>query len=412
MNIPITQDFVPAGRRNRPVTYPQSAAYQKYMTPKFITIHNTGNPRPGASAKMHANWIKTGKDPTNPALDLLASWHFTVDDREIIQHLPLNENGWHAADGINGVGNRQSIGIEICEWAYEDYMRGEINAAWLTAKLLKEFNLPITAVKQHYDWSGKNCPSVIRKRKGGWEGFISEVNSFLLNDDIPVIPGPEVLTGTPIIGPPQATIAQAQAWAKSRGAHQRFIDIAPLYWQYGKATGIRPEVMYAQSAHETGYGKYTGVLTPDFNNWAGLKTRAGGGCSDPEAHERFLTPADGVRAHFNHMSAYVGLEPIGEPHGRYYVVKGLAWAGTVKTVEELGGKWAPRAGYGQSIVGLINALLATKAPVEEKPVEEPKPPAEKPTPEPTPPDNHDLMNRLMAALKVLYEILRQLFGGN
>ena len=112
------------------------------------------------------------------------------------------------------------------------------------------------------------------------------------------------------------------------------------------------------------------------------------------------------------MSAYVGLEPIGEPHGRYYVVKGLAWAGTVKTVEELGGKWAPRAGYGQSIVGLINALLATKAPVEEKPVEEPKPPAEKPTPEPTPPDNHDLMNRLMAALKVLYEILRQLFGGN
>lgn len=54
---------------------------------------------------MHARYEKNPETPT--------SWHFTVDEKEIYQHLPLNENGWHAGDG--GTGNRKSIGIEICE---------------------------------------------------------------------------------------------------------------------------------------------------------------------------------------------------------------------------------------------------------------------------------------------------------
>jgi hypothetical protein len=50
------------------------------------------------------------------------------------------------------------------------------------------------------------------------------------------------------------------------------------------------------------------------------------------------------------MSAYVGVEPIGEVHGRYKSVKTLAWAGTVKYVEALGGKWCPDLYYGYAIV--------------------------------------------------------------
>ena len=70
-----------------------------------------------------------------------------------------------------------------------------------------------------------------------------------------------------------------------------------------------------------------------------------------------------MRAHFNHICAYVGLNPIGEPHGRYYVVKSLSWAGTVRYVEELGGKWAPNPNYGNSIVrDYLSGLLATEAP--------------------------------------------------
>ncbi|MCH5185123.1 MAG: glucosaminidase domain-containing protein [Oscillospiraceae bacterium] len=153
----------------------------------------------------------------------------------------------------------------------------------------------------------------------------------------------------PIMGSPEVTLEQAKKWAQNRGAHQRFIDIADLYWYYGEITGIRPEVMYAQAAKETNFGKYTGNVIPEQNNWAGIKAKDATGDTTYD-HESFATPDDGVRAHFNHMGAYIGLEPVGEPHARYYNVKSLDWAGTVRYIEELGGKWAPYADYGVSII--------------------------------------------------------------
>ncbi len=172
---------------------------------------------------------------------------------------------------------------------------------------------------------------------------------------------------TPIIGEPEISVSQAQKWAQSRDAHQRFIDIAPTYWEYGRLMGIRPEVLYAQSAKETAFGRYGGVVEPCFNNWAGIKTAEGGPCDCPDAHEKFDTPEDGVRGHFNHIGAYVDIDPVGEPHGRYYVVLTTSWAGTIKYVEELGGRWAPSSTYGESIVNdFLRGLLRTEVLVSVK----------------------------------------------
>lgn len=154
---------------------------------------------------------------------------------------------------------------------------------------------------------------------------------------------------TPMTGEAQITMEQAQAWARARGADDRFINIAPTYWQYGAQFGIRPEIMYAQAAKETGFGHYTGAVKPEMNNWAGIKIKNPEG-DRTEDHETFATPEDGVRAHYNHMCAYLGLDPIGEPHDRYYVVKSIDWAGTVKNLEELGGKWCPDLYYGYDIL--------------------------------------------------------------
>ena len=247
-----------------------------------------------------------------------------MDDKVIYQHLPLDENGWHAGDGAGGTGNRESIGIEICENQDGNRSRAEANAAWLTAKLLEAYNLGLNRVKQHYDWSGKNCPRVLRSRKNGWADFLNAVQQNLTPAE-----------GTPIRGEARATVEQAREWARRRQAHQRFIDIAAVYWSYGEKTGIRPEVLYAQSAKETAFGRYGGAVKPEQNNWAGIKVRQPRG-EAAEDFESFATPQEGVRGHFNHMAAYLGLEPIGEPHGRYYVVKEMPWAGTVKYVEELG----------------------------------------------------------------------------
>ena len=162
---------------------------------------------------------------------------------------------------------------------------------------------------------------------------------------------------TYIIGASQTTAERAQAWARSKGASEKFIKIASTYWYYGELMGIRPELLYAQAALETNYGKYTGVVSEDMNNWAGIKV-AGRNDDEKEAHQSFETPEEGARAHFNHIAAYIGIAPVGTPHPRYYAVKSISWAGTIKTFEELSGKWCPDPNYATKVLeGFLAPML-------------------------------------------------------
>lgn len=152
-----------------------------------------------------------------------------------------------------------------------------------------------------------------------------------------------------MFGESAVSLEAMKLWAEKNGATESFIAAADLYRQYGEITGIRPDILYAQSAKETGYGKYGGNVLPEQNNFAGIKKYGRNGDA-MEDHEDFPTQEDGVRGHFNHMSAYLGLAPVGEPHERYKSVKSMPWAGSVKTLEELGGKWCPDLYYGFSIL--------------------------------------------------------------
>ncbi|MCR9040966.1 N-acetylmuramoyl-L-alanine amidase [Bacillus sp. L381] len=154
--VKITRDFIPAGRNNRP-------GYS--MNPAYITVHNTSNTAEGADAASHARYAK------NPAT--ATSWHFTVDDKEIYQHLPLNENGWHAGDGNRGTGNRKSIGIEICENSDGNFEKAVANAQWLIKKLMNEQGISLANVVPHQHWSGKYCP---RKLLDRWDSFKAGIN--------------------------------------------------------------------------------------------------------------------------------------------------------------------------------------------------------------------------------------------
>jgi len=165
----IIRDIIPAANDNRPGLE---------MTPLYFTIHDTGNLKAGA--RNHAVYLK-GRNTKD-------SWHFTVDDKETFQHLELNENGWHAGDGYNGPGNRKSIGIEICMHEGQDRAKAEENAARLIAHLLKTVPSlkPFPEVmKQHYDWTGKNCPQVIRARPDGWKDFLELIRKQIKQGDVP-----------------------------------------------------------------------------------------------------------------------------------------------------------------------------------------------------------------------------------
>ena len=138
------------------------------MTPTRIVIHNTAN---DASAENEITYMHRNNKET--------SFHFAVDDKEIVQGIELNRNAWHASDG-NGKGNREGIAIEICysKSGGERWLKAVENAAELTAKLLKDYGWGIDKVTKHQDYSGKHCPHRILDEYG-WDNFLNLVKSYM-----------------------------------------------------------------------------------------------------------------------------------------------------------------------------------------------------------------------------------------
>lgn len=154
----VTQDLLPADHAFRP------SPYQSY-TRKYVVIHDTANNNPGAGVEMHSQFIK---NPDRTA----SSWHYTVDDELIYQHIPDMEEAWHAGDGE---GNRYGIGIETCINPEVDYTVVMQKTAKLTAELLYKYGLTLKDIRQHYDFTKKECPRVMRINKR-WDEFIDLVS--------------------------------------------------------------------------------------------------------------------------------------------------------------------------------------------------------------------------------------------
>ena len=158
--IAIQEHIISGGRKNRPGrdTNPDT----------YITIHETGNAAKGADAAAHGAYLDSAAGE-----DALVSWHYTVDDHAIVQHLPDYETAYHAGDGKAGPGNTTSIGIEICVNAGGDFEAAKANAAALVRLLMEEHGISIDRVVQHNHWNGKDCPKTIRATAGAWEAFLA-----------------------------------------------------------------------------------------------------------------------------------------------------------------------------------------------------------------------------------------------
>ncbi len=156
----VIQNLVPASKYNIKCPYP--------MTPEFIVAHNTAN---DASARNEVAYMIRN--------DNKVSFHYAVDDKEIVQGIPDDRNAWHAGDGSNGQGNRKGIGIEICysKSGGTRFIEAEKLAAKFIAFKLNEKGWGIDKVKKHQDFSGKYCPH--RTLDMGWQRFLDMVQSEL-----------------------------------------------------------------------------------------------------------------------------------------------------------------------------------------------------------------------------------------
>jgi hypothetical protein len=324
------------------------------MAPKGVAVHYVGNP--GSSAKGNRAWFESG------AGGALASAHYIIGlDGEILRIIPEDERASHAGksygkewDAIAPSNNGRLIGIECC---HPD-AGGEFNAK--TRAALVELVADICArrgfdpskdVARHYDVAGKRCPLFYVNNPAAWKALLADFESAL------------GAGGAPILGPPSAACGQMLAWAKKNGAAEWLIDAAPVFFSSAEARGVDPAAAYAQSAKETGFGKFGGVVDASFHNPCGLKTAAGGGDGDPSAHMRFAGWPEGIDAQMDHLALYAGAP--GYPRQNTADPRHFPWIlGAAKTVEALGGKWAPSPSYGKEIAKMMREIAATPAPAD------------------------------------------------
>lgn len=163
----LTEDLIPLGKLNRP---------GNSLTLDYITIHNTDNAAKGADAKAHAKFVKNTGFYKHNGETIYVSWHYTVDDEQIIKHLPINEKAYHARNN----GNARSVGIEICMHKDINQDAAFLRAARLAAVLRYDLKKPNDAIVPHHFWTGKNCPSLLLtggKPGKRWRDFLELVKA-------------------------------------------------------------------------------------------------------------------------------------------------------------------------------------------------------------------------------------------
>lgn len=154
----IVKNLVPAEKYGIKCPYP--------MTPTRIVVHNTANDAP---AKNEIAYMIRNDNET--------SFHYAVDDVEIVQGIEENRNAWHSSDGGKGKGNREGIAIEICysKSGGERFNKAEQNAVELIADILKRYGWGVDRVTKHQDYCGKYCPH--RTLDMGWDRFINMIKA-------------------------------------------------------------------------------------------------------------------------------------------------------------------------------------------------------------------------------------------
>ena len=347
---------------------------------KGVTIHNTNdlkNVEEDAEQYTRATW------PNGNMND--ARVHYYVDDINAWQNLREDEVGWHAGDGRKATGgNETTLSIEIImdgSGSKED-RKAEENGVLLAALLLKKHGLSVNELYTHNHWMGhpdsivqgarKNCPLYILPH---WAQFKQKVAAKLteLNGGATTTEAGK----TEIMGKAKASAQQMALFARSKNAEPQLPacsleQLAQFFLEEGEAEGVRGDVAFAQSLHETGFFKYGGIVLPTQNNYAGIGALNGNAKGQAAT---FPDPRTGVRAQIQHLKAYASKEAL--VNGCVDPRFSLVTRGSAQYVEWLGasdnpnGKgWAvPGKGYGGKIVALLGQIMAFEVPQPSAPSE-------------------------------------------
>lgn len=164
-------------------------------------------------------------------------------------------------------------------------------------------------------------------------------------------------TSPAILGPSALTGSDLAAWFASTGrkanATVPIAQLAQDYQNWGRKTGVRYDLAFAQSVVETGFFSFPagGQLTAKDNNFAGI------GACDTCAHGWSFPNADtGVGAQLELLYEYASTR--GLPKGLPNVIGASGPGGCCQTWTQLAGVWASSTVYGISIMTIYHQMLS------------------------------------------------------
>ncbi|SET33782.1 Putative peptidoglycan binding domain-containing protein [Salinibacillus kushneri] len=169
MKYEITRDYINIGN---------SRSGQSIQDVQFIVSHDTGNP--GSSAYGNRNYFEN----TNPS----SSAHTFIDDKYILEIIPLDEKAWHVRYNVStdnrryGVNaNDAAIAVELCYGGNISFEDAYNRYVWYHAYLVDKFNLnPDENIVGHstLDPSRRTDPQNALNRHGvSWNDFLNDVDN-------------------------------------------------------------------------------------------------------------------------------------------------------------------------------------------------------------------------------------------
>ncbi len=174
MNYTITRDYIDVG---------DSRSGEKLGKVEFLVSHSTGNP--GSTAYGNRNYFENA-DPE-------ASAHTFIDDKYILEIIPLNEKAWHVRYNVptdnrlfGKDANNNAIGIELCYGGRINFREAYKRYVWYHAYLVDKFNLNISSdIVPHskLDPSRRTDPGNILRQHGiSFNEFLNDVRESYRRD--------------------------------------------------------------------------------------------------------------------------------------------------------------------------------------------------------------------------------------
>jgi len=143
--------------------------------------------------------------------------------------------------------------------------------------------------------------------------------------------------------------------------------VVAAFRKYGQLVGVRWDLSFAQSCHETNVYRFGGDVRPEQHNPAGIGTTGGGvpGLSFPDWDTGIAAMVVHLLAWCNRLdlAALIADPPSGLDPRIPLVIAGVNSKGPATTWRSLGGRWAvPGLTYGEGIQRHYNGVLARPKP--------------------------------------------------